>query len=196
MKNIYSPNSPYIDEEKFVQLFSTNRELAFKEIYVLFFPPLFRHACKILKDEDLAVDTVQEVFIILWTRSANWEIEKSISAFLFHCLRNKILDLIRHEKVKSTHLESLILYFNNPKNHTDYLVRENQMVQLIENEISRLPKKMRYIFELSRKKHLTYKEIAIKANVTEGTVRKQVYYALKILRSKLSSCILFKILPF
>lgn len=180
-----------IDEENLAQLLETDKERAFKDIYVLFFSPLFRHACKILKDENLAVDTVQEVFIILWTRPEGWKVEKTVSAFLFRCLRNKILDLIKHEKVKANHFETLIQFYSNQHSHTDYLVRENNMAQLIEKEISLLPKKMQHIFKLSRHHHLSYKEIATKINISEGTVRKQIYYALKILRSKLSNLTLF-----
>ncbi len=179
------------DEERLAELLTTDKERGFKEIYAQYFSPLFRHACKILKDDNLAADTVQEVFIILWTRPEDWKVEKNISSFLFSCLRNKILDLIKHEKVKANHFDSLIHFNNKQHPATDYLVRENNMAQLIEKEISLLPKKMQHIFKLSRHHHLSYKEIASETNISEGTVRKQIYYALRILRSKLSTSILF-----
>jgi RNA polymerase sigma-70 factor (ECF subfamily) len=44
---------------------------------------------------------------------------------------------------------------------------------------------MREVFEMSRKEHLTYKEIAACLGTSEETVKKQVSGALKVLRVKL-----------
>jgi RNA polymerase sigma-70 factor (ECF subfamily) len=44
---------------------------------------------------------------------------------------------------------------------------------------------MREVFELSRKQHLSHKEIAEQLGISEKTVKSQVNNALKILRVKL-----------
>ena len=59
----------------------------------------------------------------------------------------------------------------------------------VEAEIAALPPKMREIFELSRKAHLTHRQIAEKLGLSEKTVKKQVNNSLKILRSKLGSAL-------
>jgi DNA-directed RNA polymerase specialized sigma24 family protein len=46
---------------------------------------------------------------------------------------------------------------------------------------------MREVFELSRKQHLSHKEIAARLGTTEQTVKKQVSNTVKILRMKLGS---------
>ncbi len=71
---------------------------------------------------------------------------------------------------------------------TDHLVREKQMKAIIEREISKLPKKMRIVFELSRNEHLSHKEIAETLNLSEQTVTDQIKKALKILRTRMGMC--------
>ena len=68
---------------------------------------------------------------------------------------------------------------------TDHLIREKQLKAYIEKEIQALPPKMRAIFEMSRKEHLSYKEIAAITNTSENNVSTQVNNALRILRAKL-----------
>jgi RNA polymerase sigma-70 factor (ECF subfamily) len=41
------------------------------------------------------------------------------------------------------------------------------------------------VFRLSRQEHLTHREIADRLNISEETVKKQIYLALKILKSHL-----------
>ncbi|MVT41838.1 hypothetical protein GO495_14705 [Chitinophaga oryziterrae] len=45
---------------------------------------------------------------------------------------------------------------------------------------------MRAVFELGRKAYLNHKEIAEKANISEETVKRQISYSIKILRSILT----------
>ncbi|MGH2624180.1 MAG: sigma-70 family RNA polymerase sigma factor, partial [Sphingobacterium sp.] len=98
--------------------------------------------------------------------------------------RNKILNIIAHKKVLAAHEASLQLFLDSKPVPTDYQTRDKQLALLIESEIQSLPKKMKEIFILSRKEHLSHKEISEKLNISEKTVKNQVNNALKILRSK------------
>ncbi|WP_243732219.1 sigma factor-like helix-turn-helix DNA-binding protein [Pedobacter duraquae] len=57
--------------------------------------------------------------------------------------------------------------------------------EIIDREIDALPPRMKQVFILSRRQHLSHKEIAELMNTTEQTVKKQMVYALKILRKRL-----------
>ncbi|MNL51185.1 RNA polymerase sigma factor [compost metagenome] len=90
-----------------------------------------------------------------------------------------------HKDIESSYISSFFETAKNTVNITDHLVRENQMAILIEKEIAALPLKMREIFEMSRKQHLSHKEIADQLQLSEQTVSKQVSNALRILKAKL-----------
>jgi RNA polymerase sigma factor (sigma-70 family) len=100
-------------------------------------------------------------------------------------VRYKVFNLIDRKKVRSNYLSSLEDYIKKNEYSGEYRVREKQMQELIEKEITSLPPKMREVFELSRKANLNYREIAEKLNISDNTVKKQMSNALKILRSRL-----------
>ncbi len=176
----------YPDEELVVLLRQQDHS-AFNEIYERYWAVLFRHARRMLKDEDQAADLIQDLFTAIWFNAESFQVSTSLAAYLYSGLRNRIIKLINHEKVKVNYLSTLPDFEAEGRSITDDQVRENELKLQIEREIALLPAKMREIFELSRKAHLSYKEIAGQVNISEGTVKKQVYNALKILRLKLGS---------
>ncbi|MNE57830.1 RNA polymerase sigma factor [compost metagenome] len=82
-------------------------------------------------------------------------------------------------------------YLDTNQNATDYLIRHNDLSALIEKEIAALPRRMREVFELSRKTNLSRKEIANELNLSEQTVKSHMHHALRILKTKLGALIVF-----
>ena len=176
----------YTDLE-LADLLAAGDDNAFSEIYKRYWPILFRHARKMLHDDDEATDVVQEVFTTLWSKASELSLDRSVSAYLYSAVRNKIIDLINREKVKKNYTNSLQEFIDRGEFITDNTILERELSRQIENEIAMLPPKMRQIFELSRKSNLSYRAIAEEVFISEGTVKKQIYNALKILRTKLGS---------
>lgn len=177
-----------LSDDELIQLLKDSDHLAYTEIYNRYFSLLYIHACKKLQDEDQAKDIVQEVFTTLWFKH-NLDLQvKDLAAYLFTAVRNKIFDLFAHEKVKSKYLESLNnFYQTNYPVPTDHKIREQQLQEYIDRQIAQLPRKMRTIFELSRKEQLTYQEIAKQLDISENNVSKQVNNALRLIKTKLGS---------
>ena len=167
---------------------------AFTVIYNRYFDGLYLHAYKRLQDHDEAQDVIHELFTHIWNRRSEFYITTSLSAYLSTAIRNKILDVMSHQEVKSKYANSLQEFLASGHCITDHRVRERQMQELIEREIADLPQKMREVFEMSRKQQLSHKQIAEQLSLSEQTVRKQVNNALKILRSKLGSTLFVSLL--
>ena len=139
---------------------------------------------------------MQELFTALWAKADGIELTVSLSAYLYGAIRNKILNLIEHHKVKRNYADSIVIFLDKGNFITDERVRHNELARLIEKEITLLPPKMREIFELSRKDYLSHKEIANRLDISDKTVRKQVNNAIKILRIKLNTFTILFILLF
>jgi RNA polymerase sigma-70 factor (family 1) len=174
----------YTDQE-LIYLLKDNSRPAFTQIYDRYQGLLYIYACKITKDESEAEDIVQEVLFYLWDKRNVISFEHSLSSYLYSAIRYKFFNLIDRKKVRTDYAQSFQNFINRETTQADFSVREKEMVRLIEKEISLLPEKMREVFELSRKNHLSHKEIAEKLDITEKTVKNQVNNALKTLRVKL-----------
>jgi len=139
-----------------------------------------------MSDEDEAKDIVQELFEVLWIRREAITFEHSLSAYLYTAIRNRIINRISHQQVENKYIDSLRHFIDQDSYLADYRVREREMKRIVEHEISSLPAKMKEIFELSRRDYLSYKQIAVKLQISEHTVRTHVKKALRILKPKLS----------
>ncbi|GAA4792172.1 RNA polymerase sigma-70 factor [Olivibacter ginsenosidimutans] len=175
--------SDYTDQQ-LLRLVVANNSVAYTALYERYSDMLYKHALSKLNDVEEAKDVVQELFVNLWDKRHQIHIEHHLPAYLYRALRNKILNIYAHRKVKTLHLASLQEFLDQHPLPTDYKTREKQLYELIENELQSLPKKTQEIFRLSRNQQLSHKEIAIKLHISEKTVKNQVNTALKQLRSK------------
>ncbi|MES2109925.1 MAG: RNA polymerase sigma-70 factor [Bacteroidota bacterium] len=185
-----SPYRSHTDQE-LADLLKSGDQAAFAEIYERYWSVLFLHARNLLRDNEEARDIVQELFTSLWQRSNSIEATNtSLSAYLYKATRNKVFDHLKHKKVVKDYLDSLNEFLEEGTIETDTLVREKELAAVIEKEIALLPKKMRVIFELSRKQHLSYQQIAGQLDISEHTVKSQVSNALRILRTKVGPTVM------
>ncbi|SDF12677.1 RNA polymerase sigma-70 factor, Bacteroides expansion family 1 [Mucilaginibacter pineti] len=166
-------------------LLSEGNHLAYTVLYERYFGVLYLHARKKIKDNEEARDAVQDTFISLWRNKLDLDASKGIAPYLYTALRNRIIDFFAKQSVNSRYVSSLSEF--DPQSYcvTDYLIREKQLIEIIDREVHRLPLRMKEIFELSRRDHLSHKEIAERLDLSEHTVRTQVKQALRILRRRL-----------
>ena len=174
-----------VSDNDLVFLLQEGSEDAYTEIYNRYKWLMHTHAYKKLGDRDEANDLIQELFTSLWVRRKDIVLTSTLSAYLYTSIRNKVLNIIEHRQVESKYINSLIRFSNQYVSTTDYKVRENLLMEIIEREIAALPPKMRQVFELSRKSHLNHKDIAEHLGISEETVKSQVKNALKVLRVRL-----------
>lgn len=180
------------DKELFGLLIQGN-EKAFSEMYFRYKEALYFHANRSLSDHDEARDMVQEVFTSLWAKRESLNVPDSVDAYLYGAIRNRILNFIAHQKVVDKYIGSIDAFLNFANNTTDHPLRHKELETLLLREIERLPKKMKTVFEMSRKQGMTYKQIAEELNISDQSVKKQIQRAIKILRIKIKLSLFFSI---
>lgn len=161
---------------------------AFHELYTRFFPILYVHATQKVVDRQDAKDLVQDTFMHLYHKKNELGEVHNFAAYLYVLLKNRILNFVAKQSVRSTYLDKLEQDSFNMA--VENYVFERELQAQIENGVNHLPEKMRQIFILSRYEHLSHKEIAEKLNISDKTVKRQIVNALKIIKSKLHTVII------
>lgn len=174
-----------LTDQELLQLLREDNQLAYAEIYDRYKGLLFIHAYKRLNNQEEAEDVIHDLFAVLWKKRAEITINTELASYLYTAVRNRVFNIIGHKKIESDYFTSIKHSINEGYCITDHRVRSNELVKIIEKEISALPPKMREIFILSRQENLNHKEIANKLNISEQTVSKQITNALKTLRTRL-----------
>jgi RNA polymerase sigma-70 factor (family 1) len=158
---------------------------AFTEIYNRYKPQLYTYALNKLRNREEAQDIIQEVFTYLWKKREMITFKRSLSGYLYGAVRHAVLNILTHKNVQEKYRNTLPDFSAYGISETDHLVRERQLQQVIAGKIEALPLKMREVFELSRIRHLSHKNIAHHLGISEETVSKQISNAIRILKVKL-----------
>jgi len=178
------PDYSIYDDSKLTSLLIDRDKEAFSEIYTRYWPILYKHAFRMLKEADESEDVVQEVFTKLWNKAPSLKADTSIGAYLYISTRNAILNLFSKNQVHHAYLADLGSFLDQAQEITDHRIRERILAKLIEAEIEKLPPRMREVFELKRNQNLSYKDIAGVMNISELTVKTQMNKAISTLRAK------------
>jgi RNA polymerase sigma-70 factor (family 1) len=178
---------PYasLSDAELTDLIKSGDHGAYTEVYACYFGLLYLHARRKVRNTDEARDLVQDTFIALWNRREGLDPEKGCKAYLYAALKNRIIDWYARQEVSSRYITAFAAFRQTGDCITDHRVRESQLAELIEKEVAALPPRMKEVFELSRKAHLSHREIAERLDISEQTVRTQVKHALRILRVRL-----------
>ncbi|EHQ28663.1 RNA polymerase sigma factor [Mucilaginibacter paludis] len=176
-------------DNELVSLIKEGDHDAYTNIFERYTRLLVAHAFRLLGDQDAANDVVQDVFVTLWQNRAKLTLSASFSSYLYTATRNRVFNKMSHQKVVAKYAGSIIDFMQAGYALADEQVRVKELSALIEQEISALPPRTREIFLLNKEDELSYKEIALRLNITDQTAKQQVYIALKNLRLKLGSLI-------
>jgi len=170
-------------DQQLLDFLKQGDQKAFNEIYDRYAPKVYYQVNQMLRDEESSKDVVQDLFVTIWDKCRNIKTEGNLAGYLYIAAQNNVLKFMRKGRLKSDYLNSLAQFQNEIIEEQGPAYDMEILYDLVEREISQLPAKMKMIFELSRQRDLSYKDIAAQLGIAENTVRKQVSNALKIIRT-------------
>jgi RNA polymerase sigma-70 factor (ECF subfamily) len=174
----------YTDRELLIAVHKGDT-VAFQSLYFRYFPSLCRYAYKKIQDESIVEEIVQDVFIDIWRKRQQLDLDGEVAGLLYAMLRNKALHVLRARMIQSKHIEEFTILHKN--DHSDDLIDElyaRQVEEKMQKAIEHLSPQCREAFTLSRYENLSYKQIAIKMDISINTVEKHIGKALHILRKE------------
>jgi len=179
-----------ISDQGLVDSLKNGDQNSFKEIYKRFRPKLYIFAFNIINDRDVCEEMIQDIFIDLWVRRKEKKIE-NLSAYLYKAVKFQIFKQFRKRKLIDKRIEEFDDFISgyNIEEHFEF----KELFARVENIIAGLPRQRRIIFQLNRDDGLSAREIAKKLNISEQTVRNQIYSALKEIRKAVKLLLLFLI---
>jgi RNA polymerase sigma-70 factor (family 1) len=161
--------------------------LAMEYLYQNYWEEVLDAAFKRLRNEEVAQDITQEIFISVWENRERLNIEGSLEAYFKGAVKYKVINYFKSSLVREKHKEDIILLVTN---HTatspENLLLLKDLNKQFDEALQDLPEKMRVIISMSRKQEKSIQEISDELNLSAQTVKNQISSALKILREKLA----------
>ena len=182
-----------LDDKELLELLRENNTHALAAIYDRHWSKLYLQAYNIVRDRQVSEDIVQEIIVQLWLKRSDIQI-KCLNAYLYTAVRYQTFKAIRSCRV----IETLKTEEISSINDADQMLIKKDMQKLLDEGISQLPVRCRQVFKLSRRDHLSTKEIAIRLGIAPKTVENQLTIALRRLKSMMSHLLLliFSLLQF
>lgn len=174
-----------IEQNTIIQRLRTGDQEALRILFEEHYEILVRFALQYAKDESVAKDIGQEVFVKLWKNRHALHIEGSIRSYLFKAVKNQCINYLKREKRRELREE---IYANErtlEENEVDDFIRTQELEQRFSAALEKLPPKCKEIFLLCKRKGMKYKEVAEHLSISIKTVENQMGKALKILKKYL-----------
>lgn len=177
-----------IEDKVLVLRLKDGDKTAFKALFERYYPLFISFAHRLLKNESVAEDLIQNVFMKIWVGRANLNENKNFKNYLLVSVRNDIYQYFRKQfQVDETSEYPEII---DASQNLETKLSAKELEKRIAGIISKMPQRRQEIFNLSRLEKLSNQEIASRLGISIRTVEKHIENALMDLRKHLNVSIL------
>lgn len=163
---------------------------ALAQIFNEHYPSLFCYGKKLIEDEDLVKDCVQNLFLKMWTSRDKLTAVKTVRPYLLKSLRRHIGDQVISRNRKKIFHEKVNGDFEVTFSHEDFLISlqtSAEQSEALVRSLNLLPARQREAIFLRFYEGLDYEKIAEVMNVNVQSVRNLIYQSLKSIKEQLTS---------
>jgi RNA polymerase sigma factor (sigma-70 family) len=176
----------HLSDEAVIALIARSDEQALAELYDRFGRVAYGLARRILRDESLAEDAVQDAFLTAWRRADTFMPERSkASTWLLTLVHRRAVDLVRREERRRAEPidESADAPTDTTAEDVAWLRFERERVQAA---LRQLPDQQREALELAYYGGFTQSELAERLGQPVGTIKSRMFSGLGRLRDLLA----------
>lgn len=174
-------------EGELVSLLRAGQEPALAELFRRFEARLYAYALKFTRQQELAEEILQDVFVSLWEYRAEIDTSLPLGALLYRMTRNKILNVLRQETRLARQRKTYSFSMEVSRDLTEERVVLNDYHRIMDKAIENLPTQRRSIFKMNHLDGMSYDEIAETLGISRNTVRNQMIKSMKYVRDFLSA---------
>ena len=176
----------HLSDEALVALTARSEQTALGELYDRYGRPAYGLALRILRDEALAEDAVQEAFLSLWRTASRYVPEKGkASTWILTLVHRRAVDLVRREerrRADSLHDAPEPAADGRSADEEAWLRLQRERVQAA---LRQLPDQQREALKLAYYGGFTQSELAERLGQPLGTIKSRMFAGLSRLRELL-----------
>lgn len=168
-----------------MKLGTTNRpSIEFKEVFELYYSRLVLFANKLLNDRHTSEDCVVDAFNALWKSIENFECREQIKSFLYTTVRNKCLNIIRHNnKLSAVDIDHI--HNMEDESYVEFSVIDSELHAILLKAIGELSEDARKVIEMNVFEKIKLHEIATKMDLSLNQVKALKTKAIRELKKSL-----------
>ena len=174
------------NEKELLTLLAQDSEYAFAVIFDQYRQRVFGTAMKMLKNQSVAEEIVQDIFLKVWLKRQELETVNHLQNFIATMTRNLVFDRFRKmvnevEYRKKMNNAELVI------NDTDHRVRTSLGYKVLQHAIDKLPPRQKQVYEMVRIQGLSIDETSQNLSISKSTAKGHLTAALHAIRSHLNA---------
>jgi RNA polymerase sigma-70 factor (family 1) len=176
-----------LEDQEIAALITSDPHKAFTLVYDKYWLAIYEFAYVRIKDQALAENIVQDVFISFWQSISSIHYSSGFAPYLFGAARNRVYSNIKKHGLHDVYLKQVSIASTLTTDNPEGIYQAKELQNKLDKTIERLPAQTKKVFLLSRKDGLTTAEIAERLNISSRTVETHLHNSLKFLRSCMKS---------
>lgn len=157
-------------------------KIAFTELYNRYWKKLLAIAYNYTKDQSAGEEIVQDVFVSLWNRRDNLNIQV-LDSYLATAIKFSVFKSLHQQKRREE--LALLNYQFDPVALDEEKIHAKFLQEYINGIVEHLPEKCQLVFKYSRAEGMSIPEISKEMGIAEKTVEAHLTKALKTIRKDL-----------
>jgi RNA polymerase sigma factor (sigma-70 family) len=169
--------------------FRSGDERALATIFNEHYDSLYYYGKKLVQDEDLVKDCVQNLFVKIWTTRHKLMAVKNVRPYLLKSLRRHIGDHVIAQNRKKTLQEHFHREFQISFSHEDFLIAKQtscEQSETLARSLNNLPSRQREAILLKFYEGLDYLQIAEVMALNVQSVRNLIHQSLKTIKNQMN----------
>lgn len=159
-----------VRQKKLIRLLNHGSEPAFSELYMAYIKPVYKRILFIVKEEEIAEEISQDLFIKVWQKRNEIDPDKSFKSFLYTIAHNLVYDYLRKIARDKQLLSRLMVNAVDHYMHTEEAFQAKETQKILSEAIEHLPPQGKQVFKLCKIEGKSYEEVSHLMGITIATV--------------------------
>lgn len=159
---------------------------AFKTLYERFQRPLFAFLMRMVRDQAMANELLNDVMMDVWRSSANFEGRSSAGTWIFGIAHNKAISLLRRRREDQMPEDAAETIADDAAT-PDATAEQADLGRMMQRLLDRLSPEHRAVLQLTYYQDMSVQEIASTLDCPVNTVKTRMFYGRQKMRELLSA---------
>lgn len=172
-----------LSDVELITLLKDGNQAAFTELYLKYSGPIYVNVLKMVKDELLTEELVQDLFSRIWQKHQSFTEDIDFRAYLYRVAQNLVFDFYRKLKRDHNMYEKFKLIVSQEYSHIEEGLHLKESEALLEQAMAQLSAQQYAVYKLCKIEGYTYKQAAEQMGISPHTVKEYLSKSTQLVKN-------------